>query len=128
MLSTPMFSRLHMHCAGRPYWLLRTTSSKAFNAKASKGLRAWDSPKATIIKRGTWVVRAQWYNSTAIDHHTKRHGYKLLPDYVYLEVRSVIQEHDLEFQHEGRATSAAECTLLDASHSRVMQHNFESYM
>ena len=41
-------------------------------------------------------VRAQWYVSTAADHNQRRHGYKLLPDYVYVEVKTIIQEHGLE--------------------------------
>ena len=62
---------------GRPYWLLRTLG-KARKISEKKGVRAWDSPKATTIKKGTWAVRAQWYVSTAIDPNQKRHGYKLL--------------------------------------------------
>ena len=111
---------------GRPYWLLRTLG-KARKISEKKGVRAWDSPKATTIKKGTWAVRAQWYVSTAIDPNQKRHGYKLLPGYVYVEVKTIIQEHGLEFQHEGRAGSGAECTMRDADHTRVMQHNFASY-
>ena len=53
------------------------------------------------------------------DHNQKRHGYKLLPDYVYVEVKTIIQEHGLEFQHEGRTGSSAECTMRDADHTRV---------
>ena len=68
------------------------------------------------------------YVSTAADHRQKRHGYKLLPDYVYVAVKTIIQEHGLEFQHEGRASSNAECTLGDADHTRILQHNFATYM
>ena len=73
---------------------------------------------------------AQWYLSTAPDHHSKRHGYKLLPEKVYIKVSSVIQEHGLEFQHEGRNTegSASVSTLKDESHSRLMEHNYASYI
>ena len=43
---------------GRPYWLLRTLGkARKINGK---GVRAWDSPKATLIKNA-WAVRAQWY-------------------------------------------------------------------
>ena len=75
---------------GRPYWLLRTASSKAFETK--KKLRAFDHAKAPIIKPKTWVIRAQWYLSTATDPRAKRHAYKLLPDYVYVTVASIVQE------------------------------------
>ena len=75
-------------CCGRPqaarawwttYWLLRICSAPY---KASTKLKAWDDPRATVIPRGTWVVRAQWYLSTAEDHRAKRHAYKLLPEEV----------------------------------------------
>ena len=76
------------------------------------------------------MVLAQWYLSTAANHHAKRHGYKLLPEKVYLRVSSVIQEHNLEFQHEARNidSAASESTLKEESHSRLMEHNFASYV
>ena len=109
---------------GRPYWLLRICSAPY---KASTKLKAWDDPRATVIPRGTWVVRAQWYLSTAEDHRAKRHGYKLLPEKVLVKVSTIIQELDLEFQHEGRAGTAAECVLSDEAHDRIMSHNFATY-
>ena len=75
----------------------------------------------------TWVVKGQWYLSTSLDPRDKRQSYKLLPDYHYIEVKSVVQEMDLSFQHEGREGSAAESTFSDSSHDRVMCHNFASY-
>lgn len=68
--------------------------------------------------------------STAADHHAKRHGYKLLPEKVYLRVSSIIQEHGLEFQHEARniESAASESTLKDESHSRLLEHNFATYI
>eukprot|EP00966_Prymnesium_polylepis_P320525 7376909-Prymnesium_polylepis.1 len=109
---------------GRPYWLLRIDSPPY---KSTTRLKAWDDPKATIIPRGTWVVRAQWYVSTAESLRDKRQGYKLLPGKVLVKVSSIIQELDLEFQHEGRAGTAAECVLSDATHDRIMGHNFATY-
>ena len=92
--------------------------------------RAWNAPNAPVIPAKTWVVLAQWYLSTAPDHHSKRHGYKLQPEKVYIKVASVIQEHGLEFQHEGRNIegAASESTLKDASHSRLMEHNYDTYV
>ena len=109
---------------GRPYWLFRS-AAKSF--KCSNKLRAFSHPRAPIIKRGTWVVKGQWYLSTALNPRDKRQSYKLLPEYHYIEVKSVVQEHDLCFQHEGRQGSAAESTFADSSHDRVMCHNFSSY-
>jgi hypothetical protein len=43
---------------GRPYWLLRILAEPY---KCGTKMRAWDHPKATVIPRQTWVVRAQWY-------------------------------------------------------------------
>ena len=110
---------------GRPYWLFRTGASKAF--KSNSKLRAFGHPNAPIIKPKTWVVRGQWYLSTADDPNQRLQKYKLLPDYHYITVSSVIQEHGLEFQHEGRSRSAAESTLHGDSHDRIMAHNFASY-
>jgi hypothetical protein len=73
------------------------------------------------------VVRAQWYLSTAEDHRAKRHGYQLLPEKVLVKVSTIIQELDLEFKHEGRAGTAAECVLSDEAHDRIMGHNFATY-
>ena len=52
------------------------------------------------------------------------------PEKVYLRVSGVIQEHGLEFQHEGRNIegSTSESTLKEDSHSRLMEHSFASYV
>ena len=110
---------------GRPYWLLRITANPF---KCNSKLRAWADPKATIIPAKTWVVKAQWYLSTADDHRDKRQGYKLLSDPVYVKVSTIIQELGLQFQHEGRAGSDALSTLGEAEHDRIMGHNFASYL
>jgi hypothetical protein len=109
---------------GRPYWLLRICAAPY---KCSTKLKAWNDPKATIIPRGTWVVRAQWYLSTAEDHRDKRHGYKLLPDKVLIKLSTIIQERDLEFKHEGCTGTAAESVLSGEAHNRIMGHNFATY-
>jgi hypothetical protein len=112
---------------GRPYWLLRT-AGKAF--KSSGKLRAFAHPKAPTIKAKTWVVKAQWYLSTALDHRAKRHAYKLLNEYHFIKVESIIQEPGLDFARGFRATAgcSAESTLGDDAHTRIMGHNFASYM
>ena len=113
---------------GRPYWLLRTLG-KAVRLTSKR--RAWAAPNAPTIPTKTWVVLAQWYLSTAADHHSKRQGYKLLDGHAYIRVSSIIQEHGLEFQHEGRNTTqefASESTLKAESHARLQEHNFASYV
>ena len=40
--------------------------------------------------------------STAEDHRIRQQKYKLLPDKVLIKVSTIIQELDLEFQHEAR--------------------------
>ena len=67
------------------------------------------------------------YLSTAEDHRVKQQKYKLLPDIVYIKVSTIIQEVGLEFKHEGRSGSAAECTLSEEAHDRIMGHNFATY-
>lgn len=112
---------------GRPYWLFRPIAKAQY---LTSKRRAWNAPNAPTIPAKTWVVLAQWYMSTAADHHAKRHGYKLLPEKVYLRVSSIIQEHGLEFQHEARniESAASESTLKDESHSRLLEHNFATYI
>ena len=65
--------------------------------------------------------------STAEDHRIRQQKYKLLPDKVLIKVSTIIQELDLEFQHEARPGSTAECSLKEASHDRIMGHNFATY-
>ena len=73
-------------------------------------------------------MRVQWYLSTSENPRDKRQSYKLLPEINYLDdVRTVIQEEGLAFRHEGRSGSAAESTLDDDQHDRIMSHNFASY-
>ena len=102
--------------------------AKAVNLKSKR--RAWNAPNAPVIPAKTWVVLTQWYLSTAVDHHAKRQGYKLLQEKVYLRVSSVIQEHGLEFQHAARniESAASESTLNEDSHARLLEHNFASYV
>ena len=64
---------------------------------------------------------------TAASLHDKRLKYKLLPGVVHIKISTIIQEVRLEFQHEGRTGSAAECTLKDADHATIMTHNFATY-
>ena len=73
-------------------------------------------------------MRVQWYLSTSDNPRDKRQSYRLESSEIhYVDVRTIIQEEGLEFSHEGRAGSAAECTLADANHDRIMCHNFASY-
>ena len=65
--------------------------------------------------------------STAEDHRVKQQKYKLQPDKVLIKLSTIIQEVDLKFQHEGRTGTAAECTLGDEAHDRIMGHNFATY-
>ena len=89
--------------------------------------RAFDHVRAPILKAKTWVVRARWYLSTADDHRAKRQGYKLLPEFHYIPVSTIIQEHGVAFAHAGREGTTAESTLGEAEHDRLMSHNFATY-
>ena len=80
----------------------------------------YNDPKAPWLKAKELVVRAQWYLSTAEDHRAKRQGYKLLPDYCYIKVSTIIQEHGLSFRHAGREGSASESILEEVEHDRIM--------
>ena len=100
---------------GRPYWLLRT-KSKALTGKTIK------VPHGTTIAKNQYYVEAQWYLSSYDGKGCKK--YKLLEDTAFVPVTTIIQEHDLEWEHEGR--SGGECTLKEASHARLMQHNYSN--
>ena len=98
---------------GRPYWLLRARS-KAFKTRVGyKGIR-----------KGTLVVKAQWYDATSPDN-SRRRSYKILPETVHVAVRSMIQEQQLEFMRGG--SESGDCCLSDETHARLMCHNYENY-
>ena len=98
--------------------------------KTSRKLRAFAHPKAPTIKAKTWVVKAQWFLSMALDHRAKRHTYKLLAEDHFVKVESIIQEEFLDWFREMRATAGctAESMLREEDHVRHMSHNFASYM
>ena len=77
-------------------------------------------PGGRTIAKNQWFVEAQWYLSVSDDPLQKR--YKLLDDIVYVPPDAFIQEHELEWQHEGR--NGGESLLSNASHVALMWHNF----
>ena len=111
---------------GRPYWLLRARS-KMFKPRVpirSKG--------APTIKAQTPVIKAQWYVSTSDDANVRK--YKLLPEVVHVEVRTIIQERagwpeeeasGLDFLRGG--SLSGDSTLGEDMHARIMRHNFAIY-
>ena len=109
---------------GRPYWLLRTAGTAR---KLSSKVRAFEDPKAPTFRTGTWVVRAQWYLSTADDVRARRQSYKLIPEYHYVAVSTMVQESGLQFIHASRDSSSAESTFGEDEHDRIMAHNFGTY-
>ena len=100
---------------GRPYWLLKTKSE----AKTGETIRA---PGGRTIAKNQWFVEAQWYLSTSDNQGSKR--YKLLPEIVHVPPDTFIQEHELEWSHEGRGDG--ESILSDASHVALMWHNYSN--
>ena len=90
------------------------------------------SKGAPTIKAKTPVVKAQWYLSTSDDASVRR--YKLLPEVVHVEVRTIIQERagwpegeasGLDFLRGG--SLSGDSTLEEAMHARIMRHNFANY-
>ena len=100
----------------RSYWLLRTKSA----AEPVKG--PIKVAGGTTIRTGTWVVEAQWYLSTSDDQGRK--SYKLLPDLVQVPIVSLVQEHGLEWAHEGR--SGGQSILSAEYHLALMSHNYSN--
>mmetsp|Transcript_33919 Transcript_33919/g.106473 ORF Transcript_33919/g.106473 Transcript_33919/m.106473 type:complete len:190 (-) Transcript_33919:11-580(-) len=100
---------------GRPYWLLKTKSE----AKTGETIRV---PGGRTIAKNQWFVEAQWYLSASDNQGSKR--YKLLPEIVHVPPDTFIQEHELEWSHEGRGDG--ESILSDASHVALMGHNYSN--
>ena len=104
----------------RPYWLLRVRT-KAFK---TLGIKAKRGEPGSGIRKGTLVIKAEWYDSTS-SANSRRHSYKLLPGVVYVPVSSIIQELGLDFMFGG-SLSGDSC-LSDEDHARLMAHNFANY-
>ena len=100
----------------RSYWLLLTKSV----AKQAKG--PIKVAGGSTIRTGQWVVEAQWYNSTSGAQGRK--SYKLVPECVHVPIASIVQEHSLEWQHEGR--SGGEGILSQQSHLALISHNYSN--
>ena len=100
---------------GRPYWLLRT-KSVALTGKTIK------VPGGTTIAKNQYYVEAQWYVSSSDNNLCKK--YQLLPETVHVPVSTLVQEHELEWEHEGR--SGGESTLKEKCHAILMQHNYSN--
>ena len=100
----------------RSYWLLLSKSA----AEPAKG--PIKVAGGSTIRTGQWVVEAQWYSSTSDAQGRK--SYELLPERVHVPVGSLVQEHRLEWQHEGR--SGGESILSQKSHLALISHNFSN--
>ena len=79
-------------------------------------------PGGTTISKNTWIVDAQWYLSTSDDQGRK--SYQLLPELVQVPIISLVQEHGLEWAHEGR--SGGQSILSAESHLTLMSHNYSN--
>ena len=100
----------------RDYWLLRT---KSVARQATKAIKVVGG---TSIRKGTWVVEAQWYSSTSDNQGRK--SYKLLPETVHVPVGSLVQEVGLQWRLEGR--TGGESHLSKESHAALVSHNFSN--
>lgn len=100
----------------RSYWLLLTKSG---GKQAEKAIKV---AGGTSIRAKQWVVEGQWYASTSDDQGRK--SYKLLPEIVYVPVASLVQEHGLEWHHEGR--SGGDSILSQKSHLALISHNYSN--
>ena len=77
------------------------------------------------------VVWALWYDLriTPLSYDSKGcKKYKLLPEIVHVPVSTLVQEHELEWEHEGRSggESLPESTLKEVCHAALMQHNYSN--
>ena len=79
----------------------------------------------TTISKNTWIVDAQWYLSTSDDQGRK--SYQLLPELVQVPIISLVQEHGLEWAHEGRSPQRrAEHSLSRVPPGLEMSHNYSN--
>ena len=97
------------------YRLLRTRSK----AETNKTIKV---PGGRTIAKNQWSVEVQWFLSTSADPACRR--YKLLPEIAHVPPDAFIQEHELEWAHEGR--DGNESILSDASHVSLMSHNYSN--
>lgn len=102
---------------GRKYWLLRARS-KAFTLRKS---RPSAERGVSCIKKGTVVVKAQWYEVT--DQMSRK--YKLQPEVVLVPVHCIIQELGLDFARGG--SESGDSLFPDNMHARIMSHNLDNY-
>ena len=79
-------------------------------------------PGGTTIAKNQYYVEAQWYLSSWDSRGCKK--YKLLDEIVHVPVTTIVQEHELEWEHEGR--TGGESTLKEACHAALMQHNYSN--
>ena len=99
---------------GRDYWLLLTKSAPK-KAPAPIKVVGGDT-----IKKGMLVVKAQWYLSTSDSQGLK--VYTLVDGEVSVLVRSLVQEHTLDWERTTRAGSY----LSQGSHLALMSHNYSN--
>ena len=108
---------------GRPYWLVLRTKSKALAGKTIK------VPGGTTIAKNQYYIEAQL---VPVEHSATTNGtsvqakYQLLPETVQVPVSTLVQEHELEWEHEGRSGAGGESTLKEKCHAIPMQHNYSN--
>ena len=79
-------------------------------------------PGGRTIAKNQWSVEVQWFNSSSADPNVRR--YKLSPEIAHVPPDAFIQEHGLEWAHEGR--DGHESILSDASYVSLMSHNYSN--
>ena len=99
-----------------------TLCSARSRAKTGETIRV---PGGRTIAKNQWFVEVQWYISVSANPAERR--YKLeMADIMHVHVPpdALIQEHELEWAHEGR--DDGESILSDASHVALMWHNYSN--
>ena len=99
----------------RKYWLLQAKSK----GRTGETIKV---PGGRTIACNQWFIEAYWYLSTSDDQGRK--SYKIWPELAHLPVASLVQEHGLEWQHEGR--NGGDSILAEQSHLALMSHNFSN--
>ena len=100
----------------RKYWLFLAKSK----GKTGQTIKV---PGGRTISSNQWYVEVQWYLSTSDDQGRK--SYSLEPEIAHIPIGSIVPEHRLSWDREGRGPNG-ESILSKESHLALMSHNFSN--
>ena len=106
----------HAERGERKYWLLLAKSE----GQTGQTIKV---PGGRTIAKNQWFIEAQWYLSTSDNQDRK--SYRLLPELAHIPIGSLVQEHGLRWEREGRGREG-KSILSQESHLALMSHNYSN--